>query len=122
MGHCAGSAQEPGDLTHEPGARDAPTGEPSAGLPPANPKAGLPRANPKRGKPDDRFQDEMLARALAEESLTEELVDGLLARMLVAPAPVRKARLDFTPLVPATHGVLALTTFMLATLAAIAAL
>ncbi len=58
--------------------------------------------------------------ALADQELTSELVDDLLARMLAEPAQARRPRWQLAPLVPVLHGVLAITTFLLAMLAAIA--
>jgi len=66
--------------------------------------------------------DETLDDALADEALTSKLVDDLLARMLADPAPARRPRWQFAPLVPILHGLLAITTFLLAMLAAIAAI
>ncbi len=65
--------------------------------------------------------DEMLDDALADEALTRQLVDELLARMLAGPPPARRPRWQLAPLVPILHGLLAITTFLLAMLAAIAA-
>lgn len=68
------------------------------------------------------ISDEMLDQMLADEALTDQLVDDLLASML-APQPVlRRQRWRLEPLVPITHGVLALCTFLLAVLAAISTL
>ena len=68
--------------------------------------------------------NEMLDRALANEALTSKLVDDLLERMLTepGPAPHRDRKSQFAPLIPILHGALALATFLLAMLAAIAAL
>jgi hypothetical protein len=68
--------------------------------------------------------DEMLARALSDEALTSRLIDDALARIFATPrtpwaAP--RPSWDLAPLVPAAHGVLAIATFLLATLAAVAA-
>jgi hypothetical protein len=61
-----------------------------------------------------------LQRALDDETLTTQLVDELLARNLTpAPAPARGWYLR--PLVPIGHGVLAIATFTLAILSAVAA-
>lgn len=64
-----------------------------------------------------------LAAALADEHLTSMLVDDTVARLLAEDEPEgRGRRFNFKPLVPAAHGVFAVTTFLLATLAAITAL
>ena len=67
--------------------------------------------------------NEMLDRALADEALTSELVDELVERMLAEPPPAQTAshRWQLAPVIPILHGVLALATFLLAMLAAIAA-
>jgi hypothetical protein len=62
--------------------------------------------------------DDLLARALADEELTGQLVDRLLAANLEQPGP---PRLDYRPLVPLAHGTMAIFTFLLVTLAAIGA-
>ncbi len=68
------------------------------------------------------FTDERLALVLSDEALTSRLVDDLLARMLAEPPPVRRrSTWNLAPLVPAVHGVFAIATFLLATLAAIVA-
>ncbi len=72
--------------------------------------------------PGGMLTDEMLARALADEALTSRLVDDLLARMLASrPPTARGLTWDLAPLTPAAHGVMAIVTFLLATLSAIAA-
>lgn len=62
--------------------------------------------------------DDLLARALADEELTGQLVDRLLAANLEQPGP---PRFDYRPLIPLAHGVMAILTFALGTLAAIGA-
>jgi len=64
---------------------------------------------------------EMLDRALSDERLSQQLVDDLISRSLAPETPVRDSGLSLRPLVPLAHGVLAIATFMLAVLAAIAA-
>jgi hypothetical protein len=61
-----------------------------------------------------------LKRALGDEALTGQLVDELVARSLVPP-PARTPGWHLRPLVPAGHGVLAVATFSLAVLSAVAA-
>ncbi len=62
--------------------------------------------------------DDLLTRALADEELSGQLVDRLLAANLEQPGP---PRLDYRPLIPVAHGTMAILTFMLGTLAAIGA-
>jgi hypothetical protein len=64
--------------------------------------------------------DELVRRALEDEQLTRSLVEGLLDRNL-ATAPARAAAWNLRPLIPISHGVLAIATFVLAVLAAVAA-
>jgi len=75
------------------------------------------------GGPAILVTNEMLDRVLADEALTSELVDGLVERMLAEPPLERSAsrRWQLAPVIPILHGVLALATFLLAVLAAIAA-
>lgn len=66
--------------------------------------------------------DEMLARALEDPALTTRLVDDLVAAMLTKPAPTpRRPRVQFSPVIPAAHGLLALSTILFAVLAAVSA-
>jgi hypothetical protein len=67
--------------------------------------------------------NEMLDQVLANEVLTGKLVDDLVERMLTGPAPPPPASRGWqlAPVIPILHGVLAITTFLLAMLAAIAA-
>jgi hypothetical protein len=67
--------------------------------------------------------EKALVATLADEALTSMLVDETVARLLAESEPEpRGQRWNFKPLVPAAHGVLAVATFFLATLAAITAL
>lgn len=93
--------------------------KPGAGQPDGDVRSPAPARQPddllaKAGSPD------ALARALSDEALTSKLVDDLLASMLAKPAP-RPRRLGWSlaPLIPIAHGVLAIATFLLATLAVI---
>jgi hypothetical protein len=61
-----------------------------------------------------------IKRALADQALTGQLVDEFLARNLASPSP-RSQGWHLRPLVPAGHGVLAIATFSLAVLSAVAA-
>jgi hypothetical protein len=66
--------------------------------------------------------DHVLARALEDETAARSLADDLLAHNLAVEASAeRSIRLDIRALVPLAHGVLAIITFVLATLSAIAA-
>jgi hypothetical protein len=75
------------------------------------------------GTPAILVTNEMLDRVLANEALTSELVDDLVERMLAEPLRAKPARRGWrlAPVIPVLHGVLALATFLLAVLAAIAA-
>jgi hypothetical protein len=66
--------------------------------------------------------EKTLHATLADETLTSMLVDDMLARLTESAEPRPRGRLNFRPLIPAAHGVLAVATFLLATLAAITAL
>jgi hypothetical protein len=66
--------------------------------------------------------DEALARVLEDEALTTKLVDELVETMLTKPDPaVGRPRVQFSPLIPAAHGLLALCTILFAVLAAVSA-
>ena len=95
---------------------------------PARPPASVARPaedddGRRSGPPAILVTNEMLDRVLANEALTSELVDDLVKRMLAEPPPEYPAsrRWRLAPVIPVLHGVLALATFLLATLAAIAA-
>jgi hypothetical protein len=64
--------------------------------------------------------DHVIERALEDDVLGQRLVDELLDRNLGQPS-ARNVGWSWRPLIPAGHGVLAILTFLLATLAAIAA-
>ena len=119
-GHGGGAGGENG--------ADAAGGHSAGGAPPGGPAARGPApAGPAGNAPGedvlaDNATDEMLARTLADTELTSKLVDALLARMLAAPPPSRRRRGNMAPLIPVAHGVLAITTFLLAILAAVAAM
>ncbi len=77
-----------------------------------------------RPKPEAKTSvvpDDVLRRALDDDALGQKLVDELLDHNLSQPTP-RTAAWSLRPLIPVGHGALAIVTFMLATLAAIAAL
>ncbi|HUC57755.1 MAG TPA: hypothetical protein VMA95_10160 [Streptosporangiaceae bacterium] len=64
--------------------------------------------------------DEQLTAVLEDEALTTKLVDELVASVLSRPQPApRRARVQFSPLIPAAHGIFALITIALAVLAAV---
>jgi hypothetical protein len=88
----------------EPGAAESSAaGSPSASLP------VRPRVMP---------EDE-LRRRLADDELAAQLVDELLSRNFAQPS-AKTLKLSLRPLIPLGHGVLAIATFLLAVLAAIA--
>lgn len=64
--------------------------------------------------------DELVKRALEDERLSNSLVEGLLERNLTA-TPARAVGWNLRPLIPVSHGALAIATFLLAILAAVAA-
>lgn len=64
--------------------------------------------------------DELVRRALEDEKLSRSLVEGLLERNLAAES-ARAAGWNPRPLVPLGHGLLAIATFVLAIMAAVAA-
>jgi hypothetical protein len=64
--------------------------------------------------------DELVKRALEDENLSRSLVEGLLQRNL-ASAPARAGGWNLRPLVPLSHGALAIATFAIAILAAVEA-
>jgi hypothetical protein len=60
-----------------------------------------------------------LRRRLSDDELAAQLVDELLSRSFAQP-PARTVKWSLRPLIPLGHGVLAIATFLLAVLAAIA--
>ena len=66
-----------------------------------------------------RLTDATLAHALTDAALASRLVEEVLASATAAPARPRRPKGHAAALIPATHGVLALTTFLLAVLAAV---
>jgi hypothetical protein len=66
-----------------------------------------------------RLTDETLARALTDEALLARLVDNVVASIPANPSqPERKPRPSLATIVPAGHGLAAITTFLLALLTA----
>ena len=80
-----------------------------------------PGGRPKPDEPAVVVPDDLVERALADDALGRRLVDELLDRNLGQPS-ARKVGWSLRPLIPAGHGALAIVTFLLATLAAVAAL
>jgi hypothetical protein len=67
--------------------------------------------------------EEELKRRLSDEALTAQLVEDLVSRNFSRPSAGRsRAGWNLRPLIPLSHGVLAIVTFLLAVLAAIAAI
>jgi hypothetical protein len=69
-----------------------------------------------------RMSDEMLNQTLADEVLTNRMIDDMLADIIEGPLPEPKQRVNFAPVIPAGHGILAIVTFALVILAAISAI
>jgi hypothetical protein len=100
----------------EPGSGESvPPGRSSPELGPAESGAGRLPAQP-RVVPEDE-----LKRRLSDDELAAQLVDELLSRNFAQPR-ARTVTWSWRPLVPLGHGVLAIVTFLLAVLAAIASL
>jgi hypothetical protein len=104
-GEPAPSESSPAESSSaEPGAAESSAaGSPSASLP------VRPRVMP---------EDE-LRRRLTDDELAAQLVDELLSRNFAQPS-AKTLKLSLRPLIPLGHGVLAIATFLLAVLAAIA--
>lgn len=85
---------------------------------PVQPPPAPARPLDRRAAPAD---EAALRRALANEALTGQLVDELLARMLAEPVNDSRPRWRLAPLIPALHGMAAITTFLLVVLAAVGA-
>lgn len=92
-----------------------------------------PRADPARsgpaggapGGPGDgsltrRVTDEMMARALTDDVLASQLIDQVIASVPAHPSlAARRPRLHVAALIPAGHGIAAVTTFALAVVTAV---
>ncbi len=76
-----------------------------------------PGGRPDPPPPPGVLRADELDRTLASEELSQQLVDSLLRHNLA-----ERPRLSLRPLIPFGHGVLAIATFLLATLAVVAAL
>jgi hypothetical protein len=94
------------------------------GQPQQDPPSSAERPKSGDSSPTILVTNEMLDRALANEAMTNELVDELVERMLAEPPTAKTTasrRWQLAPVIPVLHGILALATFLLAVLAAIAA-
>jgi manganese efflux pump family protein len=69
-----------------------------------------------------RLTDSTLNHALTDAALASRLVEEVLASATADPAAPRRPRGHAAALIPASHGVLALTTFLLAVLSAVGTL
>lgn len=88
--------------------------------PPGPPAGGIPTAE--RDWRYSAIPDHVLARAMEDETVAGKLTDDLLARNLAYEAGAdRSVSIDVRAIIPFAHGVLAIATFVLVTLAAIAA-
>jgi hypothetical protein len=87
---------------------------------PGSEESGSAEAQPARSpaRPGVMPEDE-LRRRLSDDELAAQLVDELLSRNFAQPS-VRTVNWSLRPLIPLGHGVLAIATFLLAVLAAIA--
>jgi hypothetical protein len=104
--------------TPYPGQRASPSGVVAAGASAGGAPAGAWPPEPEAAA--GVIADAHLHRALDDEALTSRLVDDLLARNLAQdPPPARSSGLDPRPLIPLIHGLLAILTFLLTTLAAV---
>lgn len=67
-----------------------------------------------------RLTDEAFARALTDDALARRLTEQMLASLATDPAqPARRPRSHLAPLIPAGHGLAAVTTVLLVVLSAI---
>jgi hypothetical protein len=100
-------------------ARAAPDGaDQGTGGADATPAGPVTDADPV-GIPAGRVSDEVLAKALTDDALAGKLVDDMLATLLAEPSgKQRKPQWHVTALIPAFHGVAAITTILLAVLTA----
>jgi hypothetical protein len=84
----------------------------------AGPVGGM-LAAPAEDAIGDRVTDEALAAALSNEALAGRLVNDMLAGLPGEQPPARRSRRHLAPLIPAGHGLAAVTTFVLAVLSAV---
>ena len=86
-------------------------GGPHADPDPAGPAGSAPGGS----SPICRVTDEMMARALTDDVLASQLIDQVIASVPAQLAPAaRRPRLPAAALIPAGHGIAAVTTFALA--------
>jgi hypothetical protein len=102
-----------------PPGRGAPVAD-DAGPGGAGPVGGM-LAAPAEDAIGDRVTDEALATALSSDTLAGQLINDMLARLPGEQPPARRSRRHLAPLIPAGHGLAAVTTFVLAVLSAIGA-
>jgi len=77
---------------------------------------------PAEGALTGELTDEMLNRALTDDVLLSQLVEDVVARAHAGPSiAARRHRPSLSALIPASHGVAAITTMVLAVLAAVGA-
>lgn len=88
------------------------------------PRVDPARSRPAGGAPGDgaltrRVTDEIMARALTDDVLASQLIDQVIASVPASPPlAVRRPRLHAAALIPAGHGIAAVTTFALAVVTA----
>jgi hypothetical protein len=105
--------------TPYPGGRRDTGGSAESGSAGSSPPEG---STAEHGPAEPRVVSEAeLKRRLSDDELAAQLVEELLSRNFAQP-PARTATWSWRPLVPLGHGVLAIVTFLLAVLAAIASL
>ncbi|GEM_PF-469570 len=123
---AAGPARADGTDGTAGAASAVPDGEPAPGKAPEGGPGGG-RGLPADGLVTVPITDELLASALTDEVLAGKLVEDVLTRALAGqsgptgPARAGRPRPKLTPLIPAGHGVAAMSTFLLAVLTAIGA-
>jgi hypothetical protein len=109
----AGASAEPGNAEVRPPEGSSPEG--------GSPEPGPAESQPARPPAQSRLMPEdELKRRLSDDELAAQLVDELLSRSFAQPTATT-VTWSWRPLVPLGHGVLAIVTFLLAVLAAIAA-
>ena len=94
---------------------------PTAGSP-GRPGGGGRLAAPAEDALASTLTDAALTRALTDAALASRLVEEVLASATAPPAAPRRSKGHAAALIPASHGMLALTTFLLAVLSAVGTL
>ena len=85
----------------------------------SRPAGGAP-GGPGDGALTRRVTDEMMARALTDDVLASQLIDQVIASIPAHPSlAARRPRLHAAALIPACHGIAAVTTFALAVVTAV---